>query len=245
MKKIIFLFGVSLSLLSCQFSETMVINEDGSGRMALSVDLSEMMAFGGEMSQDSSFVKQDTIIAFRDILEEKKDSIAQLPMAEQDRLKAMSKYNLKIDTDPEINKMVVDMFVDFTSVSEANELMKGFEQTAEFIPGMKNDPDAEESDPQPEILGVTYSFKKSVFKRDAFIKDNERHKAQVDSMQQAEAFMSGMNYTLKYTFPKRIKKTSTSDAKVSADGKTVTLERSFVDYFKNPDLLDLTVELEK
>ena len=245
MKKIVFLLSISLALVSCQFSETMVINEDGSGRMALSVDLSEMMAFGGEMSQDSSFVKQDTIIAFRDILEEKKDSISKLPMAEQERLKAMSKYNLKIDTDPEINKMVVDMFVDFTSVSEANELMKGFEQTAEFIPGMKNDPDAEESDPQPEILGVEYSFKKGIFKRDAYIKDKERHKAQVDSMQQAEAFMSGMNYTLKYTFPKRIKKTSTADAKVSADGRTVTLERSFVDYFKNPDMLDLTVELEK
>ena len=57
--------------------------------------------------------------------------------------------------------------------------------------------------------------------------------------------MSGISYKLKYTFPKKIKKTSAEDATFSLDGKTLELERGFVEYLKNPDVLDIEVELEK
>jgi hypothetical protein len=245
MKKLLFLFVVLITAVSCQFSETMVLNEDGSGRMSLSMDLGEMMAFGGDMSQDSTFVKQDTIIAFRDILEEKKDSIAKLPKEEQRRLKMMENYFLKIDSDPAENKMMIDVYVDFKSVSEAQDLMKGFEQTSSYIPGSEVSAEEESSESEPELLGVNYEFKKGVFKRDAYIKDKIRHSAQVDSMKQTEAFMGEMMYKLKYTFPRKIAKASVKDATYSLDGKTIVIERRFIDYFKNPDVLDLTIELEK
>ena len=57
--------------------------------------------------------------------------------------------------------------------------------------------------------------------------------------------MSGMTYKLKYTFPRKIKKSSVEDATYSLDGKTIEMERSFIDYIKNPDIMDLEVELEK
>jgi len=112
---------LAILLVSCQFTETLVMNEDGTGTMAISMDLSEMMAFSGEMAQDSSMVKQDTIVSFKDLLEQKKDSIAQLPMAEQKRLKAMKNYKMKMVTDPETNKEVIDIFTDFQNISEAND----------------------------------------------------------------------------------------------------------------------------
>ena len=40
-------------------------------------------------------------------------------------------------------------------------------------------------------------------------------------------------------------KASAKDAKLSLDGKTIEIERSFLAYLKNPDILDLEVELEK
>lgn len=244
MKKIFFFVIATLTLVSCQFTETMVMNEDGTGRMSLSMDLSEMMAFGGEMSQDSTFTKQDTIISFKDILEEKKDSIAKLSKEDQKRLKAMENYNIHMVSDPEENKLVMDIYTDFKDISEANDLMKGFEQTEGLLPGNESSSDESDDSPEPELLGVSYSFKRGVFKRDAFIRDEERHKVQMDSMKQAESFMSSMKYRLKYTFPKRIKNASVEDATFSLDGKTIEIERSFLDYFKNPDVLDLEVELE-
>ncbi len=87
---------------------------------------------------------------------------------------------------------------------------------------------------------------KKEFLNETHLSKNEKlHQQQVDSLKQGEAFMGGSNYTLKYTFPKKIKKTSNSEATFSEDRKTVTVQKSFIEYFKNPDLLDLEVELEK
>ncbi len=242
LQKCILLLVLVFTLASCQFTETMNLNDDGTGRMSLSVDLSEMMAFGGEMMKDTTLVKTDTIISFRELFKEKKDSIAQLSKDEQKRLMAMENYNIHMVTDPETNKMIVDIFIDFKDVSEANDLMKGFDQSEGMIPGMSND--NKNGEKEPEIVGVEYSYKNGIFKRDAYIIDKELHKAQIDSMKQTESFMSGMTYKLKYTFPKKIKKSSVDDATYSLDGKTIELERTFVEYMKNPDVLDLEVELE-
>ena len=242
-KKVIVLVVLGVSLVSCQFTETMILQEDGSGRMNLSADLSEMMAFGGEMASDSTFAKQDTVIAFKDLFEAKKDSIAQLPMDEQKRLKSMENYKLHLVTNPETSTMVVDVFTDFKNVSEANELMKGFEQSQSIMPGSTSSNDTNEK--EPEVIGVSYSFSKGKFKRDAYIKDKEAHQKQIDSLKNAEAFMSGISYKLKYTFPRKIKKASAEDATFSLDGKTLELEKGFVEYLKNPDVLDIEVELEK
>ena len=223
----------------------MVLNEDGSGRMSLSMDLSEMMAFGGEFGKDSTMVKKDTIITFKDIFEEKKDSIAKLSKAEQKRLKAMENYKVRVMQDPDAQTMVMDVFTDFKTVGEANDLMRGYQQAEGYMPGVDASDNSEEgAEEEPEILAVAYEFKNNMFKRDAYIVDKVAHKQQMDSLKQAEAFMSSMKYKIKYTFPKRIKNTSVEDATFSLDGKTMELERSFLAYFKNPDTLDIEVELE-
>jgi hypothetical protein len=210
------------------------------------MDLGEMMSMSGGMAQDSAFVKQDTVISFKALFEEKKDSIAQLSAGERARLKAMENYKLRMTSDPDENIFVLDVYTDFTDVSQANELMKGLDQTDELMPGDQNNAASGDADPpSPETLGVRYSFENSVFKRDAFIKDKAAHKAELDSLQKAEAFLSAIKYKIKYTFPRRVKSTSVIDATFSLDGKTMEFERSFLDYFKNPDLLDVDVELEK
>ena len=243
LRKFIFLLVLSFTLISCQFTETMVINEDGSGSISISMDLSEMMAFSGEMMTDSTITKMDTIIPFKYILEEEKDSIAQLSTREQKRLKELENYNIHLITDPEINQMVIDIFTDFKDVSEANDLMKAFDETDEFIPGMKMN-EADDSSNETNV-GVNYSFKNGVFKRDSYILDPEKYQVQMDSIKEVESFMSGMTYKLKYTFPNKIKKSSVVDATYSLDGKTIEMERPFIDYIRNPDMMDLEVELEK
>ena len=243
LQRFLFLLVLIFTLVSCQFTETMVINEDGSGSISISMDLSEMMAFSGEMMTDSTITKMDTIIPFKYILEEEKDSIAQLSAREQKRLKELENYNIHLITDPEINQMVIDVFTDFKDVSEANELMKAFDETNEFIPGMKSDEEGENSN--ETNVGVNYSFKNGVFKRDSYILDPEKYQVQMDSIKEVESFMSGMTYKLKYTFPNKIKKSSVVDATYSLDGKTIEMERPFIDYIRNPDMMDLEVELEK
>ncbi len=244
-QRLIVVFGVVLVLASCQFTETMVLNEDGSGRMSINVDMGEFMGMPGVMDGDSAMTKQDTIILYKTLLTEKKDSIASLPKEIQDRLNALENYQLHLFSDPDQKQFTMDVFTDFKTVGEANDILSAFGQSGSFIPGTTNTSDQENSDfDEPEFIGVNYTFERGKFKRDAFIKNIEGHQAQIDSLKQTESFMDGITYKIKYTFPRKIKSTSVSDVLYSEDRKTMELERGFLEYFKNPDVLDLEVELE-
>jgi len=245
LRKITALLVLTFTFVSCQFTETMTLNEDGSGRMTISMDLGEMMSMMGEMGKDSTMVKTDTIFSFKEMFEEKKDSISKLSAEEQQKLKALEDYSIRMNMDPEKNKMVIDFFNDFKDVSESNDLMRAFEEMDDIMPSMGADGNKKDEKGDDNNVAVKYSFKKGVFKRDAYIVDIEKHKTQVDSLASVESFMSAMTYRIKYTFPRKIKSASVDDAMYSADGKTIEFERSFIDYIKNPDVLDLEVKLEK
>ena len=244
-QRLIFVFILAIGLVGCQFTETMIINENGGGRMSIEMDMSEMMAFGGDFAgTDSTITKVDSIISMKELLEEKKDSISQLSAAEQAKLKKLENYNIHMVMDSETNQMVFDVFTEFKSVEEANDLLNGLSQGTSMMPGSGMSADTSNEAESPEILGVSYSFKKGKFKRDGYIKDVETHKRQVDSLKSMEGFMSSMKYRLKYTFPSKIIKSSNTDATFSLDGKTIEMEASFIEYFKDPDILDLEIEIE-
>ncbi len=243
-QKLLFLFVLAFIATSCQFTETMVMNEDGSGIMTVEANMNELMAFGGAPVIDSMKVKIDTIVYMKQFLEEKKDSISKLSASEQAKLKKLENFNIHINMNSETSEMVYDISTKFKNISEANDILNGLEQVSNLMPSPDPNTEIKKEEDSPEIIGVNYSFKKGIFKRDAYIKDEKLHQQQVDSMKQAEAFMGGSNYTLNYTFPKKIKKASNPDATFSEDKKTIRVQAPFIEYFKNPDLLDLEVELE-
>ncbi len=244
-QKLLFLFALIFTLISCQFTETMVMNEDGSGTMSVEVNLNEMMAFGGAAVTDSMKVKMDTIVSMKQFLEEKNDSISKLSTNEQQKLKKLENFNIHMKMDSETSEMVYDISTNFKNIGEANDILNGLEQASNLMPNIdSNSQETKKEEDSPQVVGVNYSYEKGIFKRDAYIKDIIMHQQQVDSMKQAEAFMGGSNYKLNYTFPRKIIKASNPEATFSEDKKTVSLQAPFIDYFKNPDLLDLEVELE-
>ncbi len=230
--------------VSCQFTETMVMNEDGSGTISVEVNMNEMMAFGGAAVADSLKMKMDTIVYMKQFLEEKKDSISKLSAIEQAKLKKLENFNIHINMNSETSEMVYNISTNFKNISEANDIFNGLEQASNLVPNPDSNTEIKKEEDSPEVIGVNYSFNKGVFKRDAYIKDKKMHQQQLDSMKQAEAFMESSNYTLKYSFPKKIKRTSNPATVFSEDRKTIHVQASFMEYFKNPDILDLEVELE-
>lgn len=241
---ILFFAGLAISTISCQFTETLVLHEDGSGRMDIEINMNEMMAFGSGM-EDSVATKIDTLISMKQLLEEKKDSIAQLPVDEQMKLKSMEAYKMRMVMNSEAGELLFTIFTDFSTIEEANKLLDGFGEASQGLPEMGGEIKVEKDESSSDILGVSYTFKNGKFRRDAFIKNPVRHAQQLDSLKGAEMFMNSMRYTLKYTFPGKIKSTSIKDAEISSDGMTLKVERNFIDYFKDPDVLDLDVALEQ
>jgi hypothetical protein len=245
LKKICLLVVLAVILVSCQFSETMVLNEDGTGRMSLTMDMSEMMAM--MPANDTLDMKMDSVISFRKLFEEKKDSIATLPKEEQERLKLLENYQMRILMDPEKQKMEYEIFTDFKSVAEANNLMEGLNasESMNVSPMGDNSNPKEKNELQQQPTAVKFTYENNVFKRDAYIKDPEAFAKISDSLQSIESFMEEAMYSVKYTFPKKIKSVSIKDANISKDGKTVTFQKPFFTYMRNPDELDVEIILEE
>tara|TARA_B100000949_G_scaffold232726_1_gene247586 strand:- start:13674 stop:14411 length:738 start_codon:yes stop_codon:yes gene_type:complete len=245
MKKLQFAFIAAIIFLaaSCNFTEEIHLEGDGSGKLSINFDGSEMMDMAGDELAKTNEKPIDSIISFKDFLEEKKDSIAQLPKEEQEKLKKLEPFNMRMVMDPEQKVMKFDLFSEFKNVSEVNDAFGAFQDASSI--GNNSNPQKGQMKPAEQPTEVIYSFNKNKFTRTAKIVDQELFEQQLDSLQGAEMFLSGSTYTLKYHFPKKIKSTTAEEATFSQDGKTLIYEVNFLDLMKDPSVLDLEVELEK
>ncbi|WP_127137536.1 hypothetical protein [Flagellimonas oceanensis] len=245
MKKLQFAFIAAIIFLaaSCNFTEEIHLEGDGSGKLSINFDGSEMMDMAGDELAKTNEKPIDSIISFKDFLEEKKDSIAQLPKEEQEKLKKLEPFNMRMVMDPEQKVMKFDLFSEFKNVSEVNDAFGAFQDASSI--GNNSNPQQGQMKPAEQPTEVIYSFNKNKFTRTAKIVDQELFEQQLDSLQGAEMFLSGSTYTLKYHFPKKIKSTTAEEATFSQDGKTLIYEVNFLDLMKDPSVLDLEVELEK
>ena len=229
---------------SCNFTEEIHLQEDGSGKLSINFDGSELMEMAGEQMMKENEKPIDSIISFKALLEEKHDSIAELSPEEQAKLKKLEPFNMHMVMNPADKVMKFDLFSDFKDVNEVNDAFNTFREAS--LMGPKSQP--EQSGPMPmseQSTEVTYAFAKNTFSRTAMIIDPELFQQNIDSLQGSEMFLSGSTYTLKYHFPRKVKSTTAEEATFSADGKTLIYEVSFLEMMKDPKLLDIEVELEE
>lgn len=234
----------ALVAYSCNFTEEIHFEEDGSGKMSINFDGSELMQMAGDEMSKTNEKPVDSIISFKELLEEKHDSIAELTPEEQAKLKRLEHFNLHMVMNPEEKVMKFDLFSEFKDVSQVNDAFNTFKEA-----GMMNAGKAQQQ-PAPmagsdQATEVNYTFNGNTFSRKATIIDEELFQQSLDSLTGAEMFLSGSTYTIKYHFPKKVKSTNLEEATFSADGKTLIYEMSFLDLMKDPTALDLQVELEK
>jgi hypothetical protein len=83
-----------------------------------------------------------------------------------------------------------------------------------------------------------------VFKRVVAIVDQKRLDSLQGNLGQAEMMFAASSYKLEYFFPKKIKSVSLENAVIGEDGKNFTAEINFMEYVKNPQILNVEVTLE-
>lgn len=232
---------------SCNFTEEMHLNADGSGKIAINFDGSQLMEMAGDEMSKENEKAIDSLIYFKDVLEEKKDSISKLSEEEQASLKKLEKFAMHMLMNPEAKEMKFEIFTNFKSVKELDDVFDSFQQANKLQSSVEGKP--VKTDPtfggNSEATDVAYKFKGRKFSRVTTIVDEELLKQAVDSLSSSNMFLSGSKYSLKYHFPKKIKSVSSGKAMLSADRKTLVLEVGFLDYMRDPKILDLEVVLEK
>jgi len=198
----------TLIITSCQFSENIYINDDGSGTMTFSVDATELMQMASEMGdgnpQKGLEKAVDSTIVFKDFLEEKKDSIATLPMEDQKKLKALEHYKMHMVINPETHKMTFDLLTDFKSANDLNDIFKAMNSFSNMQgKGGEKKPINPGASPLASMgadgtTKVDYSFENNTFKRTASILNNEKHQQAMDSLGDSAMMFGSSKYTLNY-----------------------------------------------
>lgn len=240
---------VAIICFNCQFSENIYLNEDGSGKMEFNFDASELMQMAGDQLSEGTGEKDvDSTFTFKEIFDQKRDSISQLPQEEQAKLKALEpfsvhmlmsekdkKLNFNLSTDFKNTKGLQDMFVALNAVGDLSG--KGGATSNDPTNPFSSMTDGQNSE-------LSYSFKNGVFKRSVKVIDTVVQKQIMDSLGQTAMMFANSKYTLNYHFPRKVKSVSNDKALFSADGKTVILEYEFMDYLANPEIMNLEILLE-
>ncbi len=246
--KALALIILTFCFTSCQFSENIYINEDGSGKMSLVFDGKQLMQMGGDQMTESNEKAIDSTFSFKELFEVMKDSISQLSEEEQQKLKSLEPFNMHMVMNPETSEMKFDMFTDFKSVNELQDMFKAMNNFGNMQGKGKaaannpNNPFSSLADGGATQLN--YNFDGKTFKRTAKIVDKEVYEKLTDSLGQMEMMFASSKYKLNYHFPKPIKSVSNESAMFSADRKSFTVEFDFMSYITDPESLNLEVVLE-
>lgn len=233
---------VCVLFTSCQITENVYVNEDGSGKLSFDIDASGLMAMagdkmGGEKDVDSTFT-------FKDLFDAKRDSISKLPADEQARLKKLENVSVNMKMKAADKQFLISMFMDFKKADELMDMMQAMNTVKPQQPG------AGEDNPLSSIgngnaTDLKFSFDGTSFKRNVVVKDKAALAAKKDTTGMTAMMFAGSNYTLKYHFPRKVKSVSNKAAMFSDDRKVVTIQYPFTEYLDDPEKLNLEVVLEK
>ncbi|TCK65264.1 hypothetical protein DFQ05_2481 [Winogradskyella wandonensis] len=259
MKKLIVILTFLSFLTSCNVTETIVFNEDGSGEFISSFDMGEMMAqmkaMGGDTEKKEKGKVMDTTMVFADMMEIYKDSIAALPEDKQATFEAIKDMYMTMKMDEDSGEMNMGIGMKFKSIEDLKGIQEkikkaqSINQQADQVDMMKN------QSPLGALEGgndkVDYNMTANGFSRKTTVGEkSEEEIEELNSLFNDEAdemskeflkYFEASKYTIKLVFPKKIKSVSVEGAKISDDGKTVTYAASWMDYIKNPELLDVDV----
>ena len=186
---------LSLLFTSCVIKESLVFNQDNSGKLTHEINLSKMMEFAGDkMGSDSGKKTKkkeknkenvskdiDSTFSFKEIYAEKKDSISKLPLEEQTRLKQMERYSGRLIMNEDKKKMEIHFFAEFKNPLELQDLVSpinGLSQMNSSASQMAND--------APKNDGITsYSFDGSKFKKMVTLKPSDNLKKEIETIKKA------------------------------------------------------------
>ena len=236
------------TLTSCTFTENMYVNENGTGKFSVDMDGSALMEMAGDQlgNQMGTDAKKsiDSTFTFKELIAEKKDSIAKLSPEAQAQIKKMEDFVINLKMNAEQKQFLLNISTDFKNVNELQDMLQSMSTLQKMETGANPSTPLSGLGDNNSKLSYTYDGKK--FTRKAIINTQKTSEKVNDSAaDMSNMIFASSNYILKYHFPKPVKKVSNPNALFSEDRKTITIQYPFTDYMENPDKLNFEVEFEK
>jgi len=236
---------VLATLTSCTLTENIYVNDNGTGKFSVDMDGSSLMAMAGDQLGPDAKKNIDSTFTFKQLFEEKKDSIAKLSPEAQKELKKLENFVVNTKMNGEKKEFLMTISTDFKNVNELQDALQSLSALQRLEGG------ASAATPFGKGLGdnnskLSYTYDGKKFTRKAVIdKQKVAEKAKDSTADMSKMIFASSNYIIKYHFPKKIKKVSNPNALFSEDRKSITIQYPFTDYMENPDKLNFDVEFEK
>ena len=252
MKKLLglLLIGSSLAMASCETTREISLQEDGSGTMVTTTDMSGLIALAKMSGQGKDLEKDGKSIDTTINLDKMVDSI---PDLSQDEKNMAKKGKLGLNMNMGDEKLVTKLQFPFT---DAKEIAKLDELSSKvMMQTMKKQMDGGAAGEAPPIpadempKGSMDEYFVTTFAKGVIEKKHIAEKyAKVgdDKGMQAMKEMAGqgmpMNTTLIFNLPKPAKKAVGKNVKLSEDKKKVTIVSSVDDFFDDVTKLEFRIE---
>lgn len=227
---------------SCQITETITINSDGSGDIKveqLRDENSYMQLAGEEYSKENIF--EDTTYVFKEYINKYKENFSRYTLQEQQLFRKYENVKVHLKKSSFEKEYKNEFSLHFNKVSEIPDLFK----TENYASDIQHN---YALTAENHYFKIEYDFDGKIFKRSVSITNTvELEKAKQESEKFAEKYVSSkltQSYILKYNFPKKMQSVSNSKAIISSDKKSLTLEFLLSDFSRNPEMTNLEVVLE-
>lgn len=241
MKRILLLLVILLTA-SCQVTETLRINPDGTGTIEVSElrEENSYMQLAKEKYANEDFYR-DTTYVFKDYFSKYGETFARTSKEDQNVYLRYSDVNVHIkksSSEKEFRTLISQQFKNATDIVDLYK-------AENYADNIKNNYalSAEE-----HYYKVSYSYVGNRFNRTVKITDSIFLKREFDRLEKYKTYYKGMNlvqsYVLDYHFPRKILSVSNPQAKISENQKSLSIEFLLTDCLQNPTITNLEVILE-
>jgi hypothetical protein len=228
---------------SCQVTETIHFNPDGSGSIEvtnLREENSYMQIAKENYSKEDIY--RDTTYVFGDYIKKHQETFSRTPMDDQKVFMRYSEVKVRRKQSSYEKEFLTTYSQNFQKASDIVDLYK----TDHYLDDVRNNYalSAEE-----HCYRVGYTFEGNNFSRTVKIIDSLVLKKGFDEIEKLKAKYKGyklvQNYVLNYHFPRKIQSVSNPFAKISEDHKSLSVQFLLTDCLQNPESTNLEVVLEQ
>ena len=241
MKRIFLLLVIHLTA-SCQVTETLHINTDGTGTIEVSEEREEnsYMQLAKEEYAKEDFYR-DTTYVFKDYFTKYGETFARTSKEDQNVYLKYSDVKVHIkksSSEKEFRTLISQQFKNATDIVDLYK-------AEDYADNIKNNYalSAEE-----HYYKVSYSYVGNRFNRSVKITDSIFLKREFDRLENYKSYYNGLklvqSYVLDYHFPRKIQSVSNPQAKISENQKSLSIEFLLTDCVQNPTITNLEVIFE-
>lgn len=240
--KAYFILLILVLVTSCQITETIHLNPDGSGIIKVEHlrDEHSYMQIAKE-NYSSENIYRDTTYIFGDFIKKHQETFSRTAVADQNVFLRYSDVKVHKKASSYEKEFRTTYIQNFQKASDIVDLSK----TDNYLDDIINN---YALSVEEHYYKVSYSYTSNRFNRIVTIIDTLEQKKEFDLIEKYKAHYKGtklvQNYVLDYHFPRKIQSVSNPLAKISEDRKSVSLQFLLSDCLQNPLSTNLEVVLD-